>query len=376
MDLKKDLVNKEEVSLETVVHTKKLKNVKVNDKNLLESVLLSKMSKAFIPDEGRLEKINKIAIAPLEQKDVVVLTIKAAGSRIDRGDDQFQTSAHVKMAAKAIENEIPLLLSKAQKDHNWLGFYTLGTVFDAYEKGGELFYEVYVAKTQKNLEDLEMVLAGHYKKVSVGFSMSPADYHCSSCNIPIVSKECPHQPGENGVYCKITDIEDNYEISIVAVPMQSEAQIMRSSMEGKTLENSPTDRINNDTIEDSTLMEDTSKKEETVQAVEAPATTPDPVSLAILEALKSLNTNIQGMTESVKAMDSKLDNLNTKEAPKVEVAEPAAETETKAVSQEPAKVVSSKAANPPIDQRLAKTEIEIEKTLNDLLFERLTLPNE
>lgn len=183
----------------------------------------------FYPTEQELEKINNNLKVPdrVKTDSGISLRIQAADSDIDRGRDQFQPKALDSMASLAIENRIPLFLAgpASEEDHHWLGVNTKAHIYDAYVENGKLIYKAYFPITTSNRSVIEDVLAGLYDKVSVGFSMSPAEYYCSECNCPIASNQCPHDINDD-IYFKIMDVVDNFEVSLVGVPMQSKARVL------------------------------------------------------------------------------------------------------------------------------------------------------
>ena len=184
----------------------------------------------FHPTDDELALINEreIGLDTIQKDDVVVLKILAADSNVDRGNDQFQPEALKRMAELAIANKIPMFLSYfgEPKDHDHKSVSARATCFDAFVENGDLIYKMVFPLSEFNIDFLNEVIHGVHNKVSVGFLISPDQYLCSICNEPIVSRDCPHEPGEGGCFCKIMDVVDNLELSFAGIPMQPRAHIL------------------------------------------------------------------------------------------------------------------------------------------------------
>lgn len=102
--------------------------------------------------------------------------------------------------------------------------------------GDQLFRltaRAYIRRTNGNAELIEAIEAGIVKEVSVGCSMGHT--LCSICRNDIHSPLCSHQKGReyDGELCygELTEPQDAYEFSFVAVPAQRAAGVMKGYKE-------------------------------------------------------------------------------------------------------------------------------------------------
>lgn len=99
-------------------------------------------------------------------------------------------------------------------------------------RGDQLFRltaRAYIRRTQGNAELIEAIEAGIVKEVSVGCSVGHTI--CSVCRNEMHSPLCSHQKGReyDGELCygELTEPQDAYEFSFVAVPSQRAAGVMK-----------------------------------------------------------------------------------------------------------------------------------------------------
>lgn len=252
----------------------------------------------FFPTDEELNLIVERLNIPLRptKESGISLRVRAADDQIDRGKDQFQLKALDTMGKLAVENRIPFLQAapSADKDHKWLSVNTLGHVYDYYVENGNLVYKIYMALAADKLTTLENIVKGNYDKVSVGFAIAPEDYMCSVCNIPIVDNTCPHMPEDEGVFTKINDVSDNFELSLVAVPMQPRARVL-----GKGVIMSEENKELAAAVEQEAVKEVV--PEQVVAKEEAP-TKEDP----LLAAIKSFQNQLSNIEEKVNAVEPSL----------------------------------------------------------------------
>lgn len=102
--------------------------------------------------------------------------------------------------------------------------------------GDQLFRltaRAYMRRTEGNCELIEAIEAGIVKEVSVGCSMGHT--LCSICRNDMHSPLCPHHKGSeyDGALCygELTDPQDAYEFSFVAVPAQRSAGVIKMMKE-------------------------------------------------------------------------------------------------------------------------------------------------
>lgn len=180
----------------------------------------------YYPTPEELSLINKYTNVDLKKEEVLVFTLSSANQDVDRASDQF--------TAKALKDMAELSADKPYlENHDWDIKSVKGKIFDAKVANKQLIQKVYVPIQAENESFIKGMLNGLLNKVSVGFSMAPKDYVCSSCNKSLYSMECPHYPGGrdkegNPIVGIIKGVADYFEISNVAVPCQRDAGIRRS----------------------------------------------------------------------------------------------------------------------------------------------------
>lgn len=262
----------------------------------------------YYPTPDELALINKFSNIELTKEEVLVFPLTSADQNVDRAADQFTPKALKDMAERSPDK--PYLL-----DHNWSSKSIVGKIFDA-KAGKTLQQKVYVPITEKHQEIIDGMLTGLMNKVSVGFSMDPKDYICSSCNKSLYSLECSHYPGGKDKEGKpvigiIRGVKDYFEISNVAVPCQPAAGIRRSatkslqseevvSSEELLEEKDTVDRISNEiihngdnSVEDNkeALAEEATNEEAVVEEVENEKAV-DPSEKLVKEAVSALATEV------------------------------------------------------------------------------------
>ena len=106
--------------------------------------------------------------------------------------------------------------------------------------GDQLFRltaRAYIPRTEGNRELIEAIEAGIVKEVSVGCSMGHT--LCSVCRNDMRSPLCSHHKGReyDGAMCygELTDPQDAYEFSFVAVPAQRSAGVIKTAVKEKDM---------------------------------------------------------------------------------------------------------------------------------------------
>ena len=106
--------------------------------------------------------------------------------------------------------------------------------------GDQLFRltaRAYIPRTEGNRELIEAIEAGIVKEVSVGCSMGHT--LCSVCRNDMRSPMCSHHKGReyDGALCygELTEPQDAYEFSFVAVPAQRAAGVIKTAIKEKDM---------------------------------------------------------------------------------------------------------------------------------------------
>lgn len=385
LEMEEDEGEEEEksLSIKEVIAAKNLKVTLSEDNSQIKSTVSMKMARKskredYYPTDEELALINQsITKVDVAKEEGYVFQLIAADDQIDRGLERFSKNALLKMADLAVKNQIPVLLATngTWGDHEWLAKNCKGVVFDAFIDKGKLIYKAYFPNTDSNKEVVQDILAGLLSKLSVGFAMDLIDYECSVCKGPIISAKCPHQLGaktENGdyVFALIKNVMDNFEVSLVAVPMQSQTNIRRNSLTqenieidlakefpakedgtpiyardnqailntvafygnkkdhfgdfvvgmGETVELSvPSDKILNDTIQDNRmednkeLAEKEAEKEAVVVETKADSVVASPANdelNSLKEKVEALTAELKSLTEKTELIPVAVDNTN------------------------------------------------------------------
>ena len=378
--------------LRSIVETKSLSHSIKEDGSAQSSADLTfiKRSQEYKASDEDLLKINKLSLIPLKAEDVYVFELQSADDQVDRSYEHFSTKALKSMAELAVKNKIPFI-TEGDHDHQHRQKNVYGVVFDAQVKSGKLLYKTYIPNIPRNKNVLDAILTGLYSKLSVGFRMNPyKDFICDSCNKSLYSESCPHFPGgvdEKGklVTATIKDVTDNFEISGVAVPCQTEAHIrggksaelksveaasksFESSILGiasvlentqNSLENSNIDTMNIgiDNMEKSSEMDEQEKTLDETKETKTPET--------------SNEETVTKQEETSESKTSKSEDVNIEDLVKAEVEKALASLKEGLVNEISVKVEPVKVDNSEIEtsvksliEKLAAVEAKLDEALN------------
>lgn len=181
-----------------------------------------------------MEKINRFTRRKMEPTEIYDFSIILCDNDIDRDYERFSIDALYCLKE--------LFIGKTGIfDHNPKGTNQTARIFDTEvlqdasrtNQSGEMYSylkaRAYMVRSSKN-EDLILEIDGGIKKeVSVGCSVAKKE--CSICGADLKASSCGHVPGETyqGKICCgiLSEPEDAYEWSFVAVPAQKEAGVIK-----------------------------------------------------------------------------------------------------------------------------------------------------
>lgn len=185
-----------------------------------------------------LALINKQALREMTQEEVFIFRMAACDNQVDRDYERFTDAALEGLAAKFVGKTVLM-------DHAWSAGSQTARVYDAHvEEVGEikrLILRCYMPRTEKTADTITAIESGILKECSVGCAMGKAT--CSICGADQTKTICNHWPGREyeGQLC-VVDLDepkDVYEVSLVAVPAQPEAGVVKSKRYGGTPEPPP-----------------------------------------------------------------------------------------------------------------------------------------
>lgn len=186
-------------------------------------------------DGKELEKINTFTRTPFTADKLYAFNVTLCNNDIDRD--------HEKFSRQALDELAKLFVGRTGiADHSMRSADQKARIYDAWvEKmpgrktaDGEDFYclkaKAYMVRSEENQQLITEIEAGIKKEVSVSCAMAKSI--CSVCGTDRRVKRCEHIPGhtynEKEAFVILSDAQDAYEFSFVAVPAQREAGVTKS----------------------------------------------------------------------------------------------------------------------------------------------------
>ena len=189
------------------------------------------LEKSQTVGEADMAKINVQTLRELTAEEVFTFKLAACDNQIDRDFERFTESALSKMAELFVGKTV-------LTDHRWSAGTQTARVYAAeVEATGEvkrLVLHCYMPRTEKTAETITAIESGILRECSVGVAIGKSI--CSICGADNHQALCQHFPGReyDGKLCHfdLDDPLDAYEVSLVAVPAQPEAGIIKSKRYG------------------------------------------------------------------------------------------------------------------------------------------------
>lgn len=180
-------------------------------------------------DEGQLALINAQALRPLTEAEVFSFKLAACNNQVDRDLERFTENTLAELAGLFVGR--PVLL-----DHNWSAESQTARVYAAaveempgVEGGQQLVLSCYMPRLQSNGDTIAAIESGLLRECSVGVAVSGAV--CSICGADRTTTWCEHHKGAeyDGKLCyiELTGARDAYEVSLLPVPAQPAAGVVK-----------------------------------------------------------------------------------------------------------------------------------------------------
>lgn len=188
------------------------------------------VQKGFL-DEGELDLINRQAMKPLEAEQVFTFRLAACDDQPDRDWERFTPETLAQLALLFVGR--PVL-----RDHDWSAGAQTARVYAAQVEQlpdrQALVLRCYMPRVPETAGVIAAMEAGILRECSVGVAVNRVV--CSICGANQVETLCSHIPGRQykGQTC-LMELEggaDAYEVSLVAVPAQRQAGVVKSKRYG------------------------------------------------------------------------------------------------------------------------------------------------
>ena len=173
--------------------------------------------------ESELAAINTMAMTELKTEDIFTFKAILCDNQVDRDFEAFSETALHQLANLFVGK--PVI-----KDHQPSSDNQIARIYRTEVTQGRLIAYCYMIKTVGNADLIQEIRGGIKKEGSVGCAIGAKK--CSICGTDLLKNQCRHVAGKTYkgqlCYSVLSDAQDAYEFSLVAVPAQRNAGISKN----------------------------------------------------------------------------------------------------------------------------------------------------
>lgn len=182
-------------------------------------------------NERELAQINEQTLRPLSAGEVFVFRLAACDDQVDRDYERFTKETLEGLAEKFTGRTVLM-------DHHWSAASQTARVYGAgveeHDGVNRLVLRCYMPRTAQTEDTITAIESGILRECSVGCSVERVI--CSICGGDQRKTCCEHFPGReyDGALCvmELDGAAEAYEVSLVAVPAQPGAGVIKSKRYG------------------------------------------------------------------------------------------------------------------------------------------------
>ena len=199
-------------------------------------VIINKgISPCGVPDEEDLKLINAYTRREYTKDELYTFSVTLCDNEVDRDIEKFSDDALEKLSQlfvgkTGISDHVPSAMNQQARIYSCKCEKPSGVKNSIGEDYCRVVAKAYIPKSEGNEEFINSIDSGIRKEVSIGCAIGKKT--CSICGTDLNRGYCEHKSGESydGALCYtvLSDPQDAYEWSFVAVPAQKNAGVIKS----------------------------------------------------------------------------------------------------------------------------------------------------